>query len=82
MKKELAARTSDEMLPEYDFSRLKGGVRGKYSRRATTGTNLVSIEPDLLKLFPDSEAVNRALRLLAETARSATASKRPGKLPA
>ena len=30
--------------------------------------NIVVIEPDLLRLFPDSDAVNRALRSLAEIA--------------
>lgn len=76
MKKESAAKRNDDLQPEYDLSRLKGGVRGKYYRRATAGTNLVLIEPDLATLFPDAEAVNRALRVLAEAARSATTSKR------
>jgi hypothetical protein len=76
MKKESAAKRGDDMRKEYDLSRLEGGVRGKYYRRATAGTNLVLIEPDLANLFPDSEAVNRALRVLAEAAQAATASKR------
>jgi hypothetical protein len=71
MKKEPAAKRSDELRREYDLSQLKGGVRGKYYDRATAGTNLVLIEPDLANLFPDSESVNRALRLLADTARAA-----------
>ena len=66
----------DELRREYDLSQLQGGVRGKYFQRATAGTNLVLIEPDLARLFPDSESVNRALRLLADTARVATARKR------
>ena len=74
--KKSAAKQGDDLRPEYDLSRLKGGVRGKYYRRAT-GTNLVLIEPDLLKLFPDAEAVNRALRVLAEAAGAAGISKRP-----
>jgi len=55
---------------------LKGGVRGKYYARAAKGTNLVLIDPDLANLFPDAEAVNRALRVIAGAALSATASKR------
>jgi hypothetical protein len=43
-------------------------VRGKYYRRATAGTNLVLIEPDLAEVFPDADSVNRALRLLIRTA--------------
>ena len=72
MKKEPRARRSDESRRQYDLSQLKGGVRGKYYRLATAGTNLVLIEPNLANLFPDSAAVNRALRLLADTAQAAT----------
>jgi hypothetical protein len=76
MKKESAKRSDREMKAEYDLSRLKGGVRGKYYRQAAAGTNLVLIEPDLAEVFPDSESVNRALRLLADTAQAASDSKR------
>ncbi|MGO9257082.1 MAG: hypothetical protein ACLQU1_12370 [Bryobacteraceae bacterium] len=76
MKKESAAKNSDELRPEYDLSRLQGGVRGKYYRRATAGTNLVLIDRDLANLFPNSEAVNRALRVLVEAAQRATTAKR------
>jgi len=76
MKKESTAELNDELRPEYDLSRLKGGVRGKYYRRANSGTNLVLIEPDLANLFPNAEAVNRALRVLAEAAKSTTGPKR------
>ncbi len=74
MKKDSELR--DNVRPEYDLSQLKGGVRGKYYRRASAGTNLVPIEPDLAILFPNAEAVNRALRVLAEAAQSTTAPKR------
>ena len=76
MKQESAARRGDDMRKEYDLSKLEGGVRGKYYRRATAGTNLVLIDPDLTNMFPDSEAVNRALRVLAEAAQTASLSKR------
>ena len=72
MKKASAKKNSDELRPEYDLSKLKGGVRGKYYKKATAGTNLVLIEPALTEVFPDTESVNRALRLLADTAASAT----------
>jgi hypothetical protein len=74
MKKRSAKKRNGELEPEYDLSKLKGGVRGKYYQRATTGTNLVLIEPELTEVFPDGESVNRALRLLANVASSATAS--------
>jgi hypothetical protein len=50
------------MLEEYDFS---NGIQGKYSKRYSEGTNVVVIEPDIVKFFPDHESVNQALRSLA-----------------
>jgi hypothetical protein len=76
MKKVSAKKTNNGLRPDYDLSKLKGGVRGKYYRQATAGTNLVLIEPELTEVFPDTESVNRALRLLADTAASATGKKR------
>lgn len=76
MKKPSAKKPADELRPEYDLSNLKGGVRGKYLNQAAAGTNLVLIEPDLAEVFPDAEAVNRALRLLVDTAAAATPSGR------
>src|SRR5277367_154011 len=49
---------------EYDLSKLKGGVRGKYAARYRAGTNLVLLSPDVAKYFPDEQAVNAALRTL------------------
>jgi hypothetical protein len=76
MTKESAKASEVPMRSEYDLSQLKRGVRGRYHRKAIAGTNLVVIEPDLADLFPDSGSVNRALRLLADTARAATVVKR------
>jgi hypothetical protein len=53
----------DEMLPEYD---LTGGVRGKYVERYREGTNVVLLDPDVAAEFPTSQAVNEALRRLAQ----------------
>ena len=75
MKKKPISEESDGLRREYDLSQLKGGVRGKYYKRATVGTNLVLLEPDLVDLYPDSAPVNRALRVLAEAARTAIAFK-------
>jgi hypothetical protein len=73
--KKAESQAKDELLPEYDLSRLKGGVRGKYFRQAMAGSNLALIDPDLAEVFPDSESVNRALRVLADASRLATAAK-------
>jgi hypothetical protein len=72
MKKAPARKPGDDLRVEYDLSQLKGGVRGKYYREATAGTNLVLVEAELADVFPDTESVNRALRLLADTAEAAT----------
>ena len=53
MKKELVAKRGDDMRKKYDLSKLAGGVRGKYYRRVTAGTNLVLIELDVVNMFPD-----------------------------
>jgi len=56
----------DWLRPEYSAELIKSGERGKYAKRYREGTNIVLIDPDLQKLFPDSETVNRTLRKFAE----------------
>jgi hypothetical protein len=50
-----------EMLDEYDFSK---GVRGKYAQAYHESVNIVKIDEDVTKVFPDSKSVNEALRTL------------------
>ncbi len=69
MKKAAKAKRDPDMLAEYDFSQ---GVRGKYAQRYSEGTNIVMLSPDVAEFFPDSEAVNAALRALIEIARKIT----------
>ena len=59
---------NSEILDEYDFSK---GIRGKYAQRYAAGSNVVVISPDMAELFPDSESVNEALRMLTKIARRA-----------
>jgi len=66
MKRKVKTAEEDDLRPEYDLSKLKGGIRGKYAQRYQEGTNLVLLEPDVAEAFPDDESVNRALRLLME----------------
>ena len=73
MRKVSAKRMRGELRPEYDLSQLEGSVWGEYYKQATAGTNLVLIESDLVRIFPDTESVNRALRLLVDTAEAAAA---------
>ena len=59
---------NDEMRAEYDLSKLKGKVRGKYVDRYREGTNLVLLDSDVQAVFPDAESVNEALRMLMKVA--------------
>jgi hypothetical protein len=52
-----------DLRPEYPPELIRSGTRGKYAQRyRDEGTNIAVIDPDLHKLFPDSDSVNRALR--------------------
>jgi hypothetical protein len=61
-QKKNAQPAEDDLRPEYDLSKLKGGVRGKYLKRYRSGTNLALLEPDVRAAFPTDQAVNQALR--------------------
>lgn len=56
-------QTESDFLPEYDFS---AGVRGKYLIRLAKGTNIVVLDKDVQQIFPNSVAVNAALRALGK----------------
>jgi hypothetical protein len=59
------------MRSEYDFDYSKA-VRGKYYKRLLKeGSNVVVLEPDIAKAFPDSAAVNDALRVVLKAGESA-----------
>ena len=72
-KKPPAKRRTSGMRAEYDFS---GGVRGKYVDSYHRGTNVVLLDPELAKAFPDSKSVNDALRALVAIATRAETRKR------
>jgi hypothetical protein len=64
--KKRSEKNNSEKQPDYDFS---AGVRGKYARRYAEGTNVVVLEPDVARVFPNAEAVNSSLRALAQIIR-------------
>ena len=66
MRKTVRKPEDGELRSEYDFS---GGVRGKYARRYAQGTNVVVLEPDAARAFPNAAAMNRSLRALAALVR-------------
>jgi hypothetical protein len=57
------------MRAKYDFSK---GIRGKYARKYRQGTNLVLLEPDVQRAFPDAGSVNKALRDLIKLAKKSS----------
>jgi uncharacterized DUF497 family protein len=62
----------DDLRPEYDLD-FSTGERGRYFKRLVReGANVAVLEPDIAKAFPDSAAVNNALRSLLEVARAST----------
>ena len=66
------AKDVDEMRSEYKLSDFKTkGVRGKYYKRIMAeGTNVVLLDRDVAKAFPDSITVNEALRSVLRARRS------------
>ena len=74
MKKKTSKRAEDDdLLPEYDFSKMKLVGRGIYAERYRSGTNLVLLDRDVRKAFPDVKTVNEALRMIAKIAKQQTA---------
>jgi hypothetical protein len=71
MKKSIEHLNNGGMRPEYDFSSMKGGVRGKFYEQYRKGTNVVLLEPDVAEAFPTEAAVNEALRGILGTPRAA-----------
>ena len=60
-----------ELRPEYKRSDFGALVRGKYAVRLTEESNVVVLEPEVAKVFPNDKAVNEALRGLIKIAESA-----------
>lgn len=61
-------RENDELEPEYDFSQMSGGVRGKYAAAYRGGTNLARLDPDVAEAYSTDSAVNEALRAIIRVA--------------
>ena len=68
MKQEAKNEMEDELLSEYNFAQMKGGIKGKYVDQYLAGTNLVLLDADVAQAFPNEAAVNAALRLLMQVA--------------
>lgn len=77
MKKTKTAGVA-EIRAEYRKADFPSGlVRGKYAARLSAGANIVILEPEIAAAFPTSRAVNEALGVVLQAARSARLGKPP-----
>jgi len=67
---------NDWMRPSYKRSDFKKIERGKYAARLRESTNIIVLDPEVAKVFPNDEAVNNALRGLIELAQSSASNQR------
>jgi hypothetical protein len=70
--KKVKSKPSGELRPEYKRSDFGPLIRGKYARRVAEATNVVVLEPQIAKAFPNDRAVNKALRGLLRDRRSSS----------
>ena len=76
--KRVSGKSGDELRPEYKRSDFGTLVRGKYAQRVAEATNVVVLEPQVARAFPNDDAVNKALKGLLRKGKSAgRATKRP-----
>jgi len=70
MKKPIIKKQDDyELRDEYDLSKLPVMPKGRFDPKRRLGTNIVVLEPDVAKAFPNDEAVNEALRLILKASK-------------
>jgi hypothetical protein len=70
MKKNSTKKQDDyELQEEYDLSKMTVLPRGRYDPKRRAGSNVVVLEPEIAKAFPNDEAVNEALRLILEASK-------------
>lgn len=55
-----------ELREEYDLSKMTVLPKGRFDPKRRIGSNVVVLEPEIAKAFPNDEAVNEALRLILE----------------
>lgn len=65
-EKKTKSAEMDDLQTEYRREELGKGVRGKYFEAYRKGSNVVLLSPDIARAFPDSNAVNEALRALLQ----------------
>jgi hypothetical protein len=70
------AKKLDELRPEYKRSDFGAMARGKYVDRLRDSSNIVVLDPEVARVFPNGASVNDALRALAEIAKRTSSARR------
>jgi len=70
MKKNSIKKQDDyELNDEYDLSKMTILPKGRFDPKHRIGNNIIVLEPDIAKAFPNDQAVNEALRLLLKASK-------------
>jgi hypothetical protein len=75
MKKNSTMKQNDdelddfELKEEYDLSQMTILPKGRFDPKRRLGNNVIVLEPDVAKAFPNDEAVNEALLLLLQASK-------------
>jgi hypothetical protein len=70
--KKAEKKREDDLRPEYQRSDFGAMARGKHAAQANAASNVVVLEPEVARAFPNDKAVNDALKALIEIAKAAT----------
>ena len=68
--KKASRKPNDDLRPEYKRSDFGTLIRGKYAQWVIDATNVVVLDPQVAKAFPNDRAVNKALRGLLRDRKS------------
>jgi hypothetical protein len=70
MKKRSTTKRNDyELKPEYDLSKMTILPKGRFDPKRRIGKNVVLLDPDIARAFPNDKAVNQALRLILKASK-------------
>ena len=70
--KKTKRKITDELRSEYKRSDFGELVRGKYAAKVAASSNIVVLEPQIARAFPNDRAVNKALRSILKSANKPT----------
>jgi len=66
MKKNTTKKQNNdyELREDYDLSKMTVLPKGRFDPQRRIGSNVIVLEPEIARAFPDDKSVNEALRLL------------------